>query len=84
MRGEQRLATAGGQAKADIGHRFLPQQRRIAPAIAAQPFGLLGLGRDRLVGGLWAMRLRGFKEAAQRIERGLLIGLELHQRAFTS
>ena len=84
VRGEQRLAAAGGQAQADIGHPLLPEQGRVAPAIAAQPPDLVRLGRDRLVRGLGPVRLCRFEKATQRVEGRLLIGLELHQRAFTS
>jgi hypothetical protein len=64
MGAEQRPAAASGQAQADIGHFFLPQQRFILPAIAAQALGLIRFLRDCLVGRLGAVQPRFFQKTS--------------------
>ncbi len=64
VRGEDGLAAAGRQPQADIGRGGQPIERAIVGAVAAQPFGLLRLRRNGVIGVLRPRETRLFQKAA--------------------
>ena len=81
LRGEQRLAAPRGQAQADVGRVGQPRERAVRARV-----GHAALGPRRLVltadlvgeGVRRAGRGGAGQKAVERVERGLLVGLELH------
>ena len=84
VRCEDRLAASGGQTQADAWHVGQRVERLVARCEAAQAGGLFRLSRDRGVGLGRAGDPCLLQEPAQSAERVLLVGLQLHRRAFTS
>ena len=84
MRGKDCLAAPGGQAQTNIGHIGLRLHWLVARRIATQTSREIRIRCDRFISGLWAGNTGLFKELTQGCERGLLIILQLHLRAFTS
>ena len=78
MGGEDRLAAARGETKADVRNVRQFLQRRVGPGVSPQSCGLLRLPGDQLVGVFRTGHARLFEEAAQDRERIGLIPFQFH------